>query len=112
MDVKSLFFKGIIEEEVYMEQPPGFESFIYSYHVFKLNKSLYGLKQAPWAWYEKLSSFLTENNYISGKVDTPLFSKDYGNQFLIVQIYVGDTIFDVTNDTLCEVYPSLCRQIS
>jgi len=44
MDIKDAFLNGIIKEDVYMEQPPGFESSIYPHHVFKLNKALYGLK--------------------------------------------------------------------
>ena len=38
MDVKSAFLNGFIEEEVYVEQPPGFESFGFPNHVFKLSK--------------------------------------------------------------------------
>ena len=52
MDVKSSFLNGFITEEVYVEQPPGFENHEFSNHVFKLSKALYGLKQAPRAWYE------------------------------------------------------------
>ena len=44
MDVKSIFLNGIIKEEVYIEQPPGFEDSEFLNHVFKLNKALYGLK--------------------------------------------------------------------
>ncbi|RDX79009.1 hypothetical protein CR513_40613, partial [Mucuna pruriens] len=44
-----LFLNGIINEEVYVKQPLGFESDAFSNHVFKLKKSLYGLKQAPHA---------------------------------------------------------------
>ena len=102
MDIKSVFLNGLIKEEVDVEQPLGFESSIYPYHVFKFNKALYILKIAPWALYEKLSSFLIENGFIRGKVDTTLFHKDYGSQFLIIQIYVDDIIFDATNDSLCE----------
>lgn len=35
-----------IQKEVYVKQPPGFESDTFPQHVFKLNKAMYGLKQA------------------------------------------------------------------
>jgi hypothetical protein len=54
MDVKSAFLNGPIKEEVYVEQPPGFEDDRYPDHVYKLSKVLYGLKRAPRAWYECL----------------------------------------------------------
>jgi hypothetical protein len=47
MDVKSAFLNEPIKEEVYVEQPPGFEDEEYPNHVCKLHKALYGLKQAP-----------------------------------------------------------------
>jgi hypothetical protein len=52
MDAKSALLNGPIKEEVYVEQPLGFESEGYPNHVYKLHKALYGLKQAPRAWYE------------------------------------------------------------
>jgi hypothetical protein len=52
MDVKNAFLIGPIKEEVYVEQPPGFEDQEYSNHVYKLHKALHGLQQAPRAWYE------------------------------------------------------------
>ena len=58
MDVKSAFLNGFINEEVYVEQPPRFQSFNFPNHVFKLKKALYGLKQAPRAWHERLSKFI------------------------------------------------------
>ena len=90
MDVKSVFLNGLIQEEVYVEQPPRFESETFPQHVFKLNKALNGLQQAPRAWYEKLSSFLLENGFERGKVDTILFRKNYESQFILVQVYVDD----------------------
>nr|GFC45358.1 retrovirus-related Pol polyprotein from transposon TNT 1-94 [Tanacetum cinerariifolium] len=52
MDVKITFFNGILKEEVYVGQPPGFVSKQYPDHVYALDKALYGLKQAPRAWYD------------------------------------------------------------
>jgi hypothetical protein len=60
MDVKSAFLNGVLEEEVYVRQPPGFESEKYTHRVYKLRKELYRLKQAPRAWYGRLRGFLFE----------------------------------------------------
>ncbi|KAL9254184.1 Retrovirus-related Pol polyprotein from transposon RE2-like protein [Drosera capensis] len=58
MDVKSAFLNGKLQEEVYVEQPPGFEDYEYPEHVYRLDKALYGLKQTPKAWYETLATLL------------------------------------------------------
>ena len=57
MDVKSAFLNVFIKEEVYVEQPPGFEDAKFFNYVFKLHKTLYGLKQALRSWYEWLNFF-------------------------------------------------------
>nr|GFC58950.1 retrovirus-related Pol polyprotein from transposon TNT 1-94 [Tanacetum cinerariifolium] len=63
MDVKTAFLNGILKEEVYVGQPPGFVSKQYPDHVYALDKALYGLKQAPRAWYDVLSQFLIESGF-------------------------------------------------
>ena len=75
MDVKSAFLNGPIKEEVYVEQPPGFEDERYPDHVCKLSKALYGLKQAPRAWYECLRDFLIANAF---KVGVPFILEARG----------------------------------
>lgn len=65
-------------------------------------QALYGLKQAPRVWYEHLSSFLIQNGFSRGKLDTTLFYKNLNNDFIIVQIYINDIIFFSTNESLCK----------
>jgi hypothetical protein len=85
---------------VYVRQPPGFESPKYSDRVYKLLKALYELKQALRAWYVRLKTFLLEHKYVMGSVDKTLFTLNYDTDFLLVQIYVYDIIFDVSFHTL------------
>nr|GEV05498.1 hypothetical protein [Tanacetum cinerariifolium] len=70
MDVKTAFLNGILKEEVYVGQPPGFVSNQYPDHVSAHDKALYGLKQAPRAWYDVLSKFLINSGF--QKVPTPM----------------------------------------
>jgi hypothetical protein len=60
MDVKSAFLNGDLEEEVYMEQPDGFQVQEAEQYVYRLKKALYGLKQAPRAWYSRLDNYLRQ----------------------------------------------------
>jgi hypothetical protein len=72
--------------------------------VYKLSKALYGLKQAPRAWYASLKTFLLEHGYVMGSVDKTLFTLKYGNEFLLVQIYVDDIIFGGSSHSLMSTF--------
>jgi hypothetical protein len=100
MDVKSAFLNGVILEEVFVRQPPGFENPKYHNRVYKLSNALYELKQAPRAWYARLKTFLLEHGYVVGSVDKALFTLYHGTDFLLVQIYVDDIIFCGSSHTL------------
>jgi hypothetical protein len=110
MDVKSAFLNGPIKEEVYMEQPPGFEDDRYPDHVYRLSKALYGLKQAPRAWYECLSNFLISNAFNVGKAGPTLFTKTCISDLFVCQIYVDDIIFGSTNQKSCEEFSRVMMQ--
>jgi hypothetical protein len=93
MNMKNAFLNGVIQEEVYVRQPLGFENPEYSNRVYKLLKALYGLKQVPRAWYARLKTFLLDHEYVMGSIYKTLFILKHGNDFLLVQIYVDDIIF-------------------
>nr|GEV87579.1 retrotransposon protein, putative, unclassified [Tanacetum cinerariifolium] len=63
IDVKSAFLYGIIDEEVYVMQPPGFQDPEFPARVYKEEKAMYGLHQAPRAWYGTLSKYLLTNSF-------------------------------------------------
>ena len=104
MDVKSAFLNGYIQEEVYVEQPPGFEDEKKPNHVYKLKKALYGLKQAPRAWYERLRDFLLGKGFTIGSIDNTLFTKHIGDDLFVCQIYVDDIIFGSTKEDYNEEF--------
>ncbi|KAG0448351.1 hypothetical protein HPP92_027876 [Vanilla planifolia] len=109
MDVKSAFLNGYINEEVYVEQPPGFEIHDKLDHVYKLKKALYGLKQAPRAWYERLCIFLTSNGFHRGKIDNTLFVQNSTEGQLVCQVYVDDIIFGASNVEMCMKFADLMK---
>ena len=65
MDVKIAFLHGDLDEEIYMEQPKGFEVYGKMPLVFKLQKTLYGLKQSPRKWYKKSDAFMRSQSFFS-----------------------------------------------
>ncbi|GJU95901.1 retrovirus-related pol polyprotein from transposon TNT 1-94 [Tanacetum coccineum] len=98
MDVKTAFLNGPLKEEVYVAQPDGFVDPDHPDKVYRLRKALYGLKQAPRAWYDELSKFLISKGFSKGIIDPTLFTIKYGEDILLVQIYVDDIIFELSTN--------------
>jgi histone deacetylase 1/2 len=92
LDVQNAFLHGVLEEEVYMRQPPGFEDANKPHYICKLDKALYGLKQAPRAWYARLSTKLCDLGFKPSKSDTSLFIYSKGGVIIFMLIYVDDII--------------------
>jgi histone deacetylase 1/2 len=92
LDVQNAFLHGILEEEVYMKQPPGYVDKSRPTFVCKLDKALYSLKQAPHAWYAWLCGKLQALGFRPSKADTSLFYYNKGKHTMFVLVYVDDII--------------------
>jgi hypothetical protein len=90
MDVKTAFLNGLIQEEVYIEQPQGFEVHGRESHVCRLKKALYGLKQAPRAWYSRIDTYLQQMGFEKSEADPNLYYIVVGDDPLILVLYVDD----------------------
>ena len=75
LDVKNTFLHGNLEEEIYMEIPPGYVVSSEQKMVCKLEKYLYGLKQSPYDWFGRFSSAMKKYGYYESNSDHTLFLK-------------------------------------
>jgi hypothetical protein len=92
IDVSNAFLHGFLSEDVYMQQPPGFEDDRYPSHVCKLQRALYGLKQSPRAWYARLSALLVDLGFVPSKADTSLFTFSRDGVQVYMLVYVDDIV--------------------
>jgi len=92
MDVKTNFLNGMIEEEVYIEQPEGFDTFDHEPHVCPLKRAFYGLTQAPHAWYARIDSYFTGLDFTKSEEDANLYHIVVEGKFFIIVLYVDDLI--------------------
>ena len=90
MNVKTTFLNGVFEEEVYVEQPLGFETHDRQSHVCRLKKVLYSLEQAPRTWYGRIDSFLMSLGFTKSKADPNLYYKVVDGDQGILLLYVDD----------------------
>lgn len=111
LDVKSAFLHGEISEEVFVDQPRGYEVKGEESKVYKLKKALYGLKQAPRAWFSKIESYFIKEGFERCLSDHTLFTKkgkDGGT--LIISLYVDDLIFTGNNKQMFEEFKSSMKE--
>ncbi|CAI7906773.1 unnamed protein product [Closterium sp. NIES-54] len=102
MDVTTAFLNGVLEEEIFMAQPEGFDDG--SGRVLKLKKAFYGLKQAPRQWYLKLRGVLEEIGFTPSTADHSLFMLGEGEQRSFMVVYVDHILnFSPSSNLLKEV---------
>jgi hypothetical protein len=97
-----VFLNRDLEEEVYMDLPPGVNySFSRRTEVCRLKKSLYGLKRSPRAWFRRFSSTMKAFGYKQSNSDHTLFIKHKEGKVTALIVYVDDMV--VTGDDSCEM---------
>lgn len=101
LDVKNAFLHGDLQEEVYMEIPPGWSKPEASGMVCKLKRSLYGLKQSPRAWFDRFRWALCDMGYKQCNGDHTLFYRHSGRKITVLAVYVDDII--ITGDDEVEI---------
>jgi hypothetical protein len=76
--------------------------------VCKLKKSLYGLKQSPRMWYQNFDTYILGLGFVRSRVDHCVYSKQVGNHFIYVVLYVDDMLLVGNNmDVIKEVKSQL-----
>ena len=90
-DVETAFLYGDLEEEIYMECPPGMTG-ITSDQVLLLLKCIYGLVQAARQYHKKFVTILKSIGYTGGDVDPCLFVRKTKQGICFVGIYVDDNL--------------------
>ncbi|GJV88201.1 retrovirus-related pol polyprotein from transposon TNT 1-94 [Tanacetum coccineum] len=93
-----------LKDDVFVEQPQGYEVAGKEHMVYKLNKALYGLKQAPRAWFSRIEAYFTQEGFESSISEQTLFIKRIRGKILIVSIYVDDLLFTGDDDELLDEF--------
>ena len=64
---KNIVFNGLLDVEIYMDQPEEFIQCEREHLVYKFKKVLYKLKQPPKEWYHYIDSFFINDGFIGAK---------------------------------------------
>ena len=104
LDVKSAFLNGYLQEEIYIEQPRGFEVRGQEEKVYLLKKALNGLKQAPRAWYSRIDDHLHKLGFVKSLSEATLYVKRADANLIIVFVYIDDLLVTGSNKTQIEEF--------
>ncbi|RVX14481.1 Retrovirus-related Pol polyprotein from transposon RE1 [Vitis vinifera] len=104
LDVKSAFLNGYLQEEIYVEQPKGFQVKGQEEKVYLLKKALYGLKQAPRAWYSRIDEHLQSLGFVKSPSEATLYVKGIDANLIEVSVYVDDLLVTGSNEKLVKEF--------
>ena len=100
LDIKTAFLQGDLDEEIYLEQPEGFDTKDdLKKLVWWLRKSIYGLRQANRNFLKLLNRLLIKYGLQPCPVDPCIYYRCNGDEILILAIWVDDIIFGSTSDS-------------
>lgn len=91
MDVDTAFLNGDLHHEIFMSQPPGFQSKGKNL-VCRLKRSLYGLKQGAREWYIVMDDFMASIGLHKCDADPCLYVANKNGKMLLATLYVDDLI--------------------
>ena len=95
-DVVTAYLYGDLDHEMFLNAPEGHQEerqAEMNVPVVRLQKALYGLKQSGRVWFQRLTTYLTEQGFMNDEADAPcVFTKREGAEFAIIAIYVDDLI--------------------
>jgi hypothetical protein len=91
LDVKTAFFNGHLEEEIYMQQAQGYEEGSPTM-VCKLRRAIYGLRQAPRAWCLRLKEEMEKLGWTVSGADPALFTRREEGGVFYALVYVDDIL--------------------
>ena len=98
VDMTIAFLNGTLEDEVYMQQPKGFECPGKEEFVCKLNQSIYGLKRSPYFWNSTLDAFLKEMQFAQTASYPYIHYQKAGKDIMFIGVYVDDIILAAKNE--------------
>ncbi|ELR21400.1 GagPol, putative [Acanthamoeba castellanii str. Neff] len=103
MDVDNAFLNADLSEEIYMQQPEGFEDQDHPDYVCRLQKSLYGLKQAPLEWNQTINAYLKKHGFWPTRLDPCIYVRVHDNKTSFVAIYIDDCMIISPNDQIEDI---------